>query len=96
MSDSFRPPQVFASPTPILAYPDFSKGFVLETDASKSGLGAVLSQLQNDGKLHPITYTSRALSKAEKYAITELKTLAVVWALSHFHDLVYGHQVTGE
>ena len=81
--------------TPILAYPDFSKGFVLETDASKSGLGAVLSQLQDDGRLHPIAYASRALSKAEeKYAITELETLAVIWALSHFHHLVYGHHVT--
>ena len=52
--------------TPILAYPDFSKGFVLETDASKSGLGAVLSQLQDDGRLYPIAYASRALSKAEE------------------------------
>ena len=57
--------------------PDFCEGFVLETDASIMGLGAVLSQKQNDGKLHPIAFASRALSPPEKnYAVTELETLA--------------------
>jgi hypothetical protein len=78
--------------SPILAYPDFSEDFTLETDASVKGLGAVLFQRQEDGKLHQVSYASRALSKAEEnYAITELETLAVVWAISHFHHLVYGH-----
>ena len=59
------------------------------------GWGAVLSKRQEDGKLHPVSYANRALSKAEEnYAITELETLAVVWAISHFHHLVYGHNVT--
>ena len=59
--------------------------FVLETDASIDGLGAVLSQTQEDGKLHPIAYASRALTPGEKnYGITDLETLAVVWSLSHF------------
>ena len=65
--------------SPLLAYPNFSKSFTLKTDASVKGLGAVLSQRQDDGCLHPIAYASRALSPHEKrYAITELETLAVV------------------
>ena len=80
---------------PVLAYPDFNKDFTLETDASVRGLGAVLSQTQSDGRSHPIAYASRALSPQEKnYGITELETLAVVWAISHFHAYVYGYKVT--
>ena len=80
---------------PILAYPDFTKDFVLETDASKQGLGAILSQLKDDSKLHPLAYASRSLSSSEKnYAITGLKTLAVVWAIIHFRYHLYGHRVT--
>ena len=80
--------------SPILIYPDFSEDFVLETDASALGLGAVLSQPARDGRLHPVAYASRSLSPQEKrYAITELETLAVVWAVSHFHAYLYGHDV---
>ena len=80
---------------PLLAYPSFDRDFVLETDASIHGLGAILSQVQDDHKSHPIAYASRALSTAEKnYGITELETLAVVWAMSHYHYYLYGHCVT--
>ena len=80
---------------PVLAYPRFDRDFILETDASILGLGAVLSQVQDDGKPHPISFASRALSNSEKnYAITELETLAVVWAISHYHHHLYGHSVT--
>ena len=80
---------------PVLAYPDFSKSFTLETDTSVKGLGAILSQLQDDHSLHPVVYANRSISGAEKrYAITELETLAVVWAVSHFHAYLYGNDVT--
>ena len=76
-------------------YPNFNEKFTLETDASVHGLGAILSQVQEDKKLHPVAYASRALSDQEKrYAITELETLAVVWSMSHFHSYLYGHDVT--
>ena len=76
--------ELLTSP-PVLAYPDFSKPFMLHTDASGTGLGAVLEQVQDDGNLHPVAFASRTLSKHEvKYGITELETLAVIWALRHF------------
>ena len=82
--------QVVLSPRP-----DFCKDFILETDASIKGLGTVLSEQQSDGKLHPIAFASRALSLPEKnYAVTELETPTVVWACSHFHTCLYGHNVT--
>jgi hypothetical protein len=80
---------------PVLAYPTFDKPFTLETDASILGLGAVLAQEQEDRRLHPVAYASRALSPPERnYSITELETLAVVWAISHFCTYLYGNRVT--
>ena len=80
---------------PLLCYPDFSKDFTLETDASRQGLGAILSQYQDDHKLHPVAYASRSISSTEaNYAITDLETLAVVWAVTHFRYYLYGHKVT--
>ena len=80
---------------PVLAYPCFGKAFILETDASILGLGAVLSQKQMDQKLHPVAYASRALNPTEKnYSVTELETLAVVWAITHFRSYLYGGDVT--
>ena len=43
---------------PVLSYPKFDSPFVVETDASIEGLGAVMSQEQADGKLHPVAYAS--------------------------------------
>ena len=81
--------------SPVLAYPNFNEDFCLETDASVKGLGAILSQVGEDRKKHPVAYASRALSDSERrYVITELETLAVVWAMSHFHHYLYGHNVT--
>ena len=80
--------------SPVLVYPDFSKDFTLETDASKHGLGAILSQYK-DQRLHPVACASRSVSTAEaNYAVTDLETLAVVWAVTHFRYYLYGHNVT--
>ena len=67
---------------------------MLETDASIRGLGAVPSQYQENGQIHPVAFASKALSAAGKnYCITDLETFAVVWAVSHFHVYLYGHDV---
>ena len=79
---------------PVLAYPRVEDPFVLETDASILGLGAILSQHQPDGTVHPVAYASRSLNQAERnYGITELETLAVVWAVTHFRAYLYGNRV---
>ena len=80
---------------PVLCYPAFDLPFVLETDASIKGIGAILSQVQRDGQCHPVAYASRSLTAAERnYGITELETLAVVWSITHYHSYLYGHDVT--
>src|SRR5215208_5888459 len=71
--------------SPILIYPNFSKKFLLFTDRSYMGLGAVLTQLDDQQKKHVVAYASRTLNHAERnYAPTELECLAAVWAMEHF------------
>ena len=81
--------------SPVLAFPNFSQPFLLETDASGKGVGAVLSQRQEDCSIRPIAYASRTLQKHEaNYGISELEALAVVWAVKHFRVYLYGHHCT--
>ena len=77
--------------SPILAYPDFSRPFLLDTDASDFGIGAVLSQVHDDGKEHVVGYASHSLSKAERnYTTTRKELLAVVTFVQHFrHYLLH-------
>ena len=51
---------------PVLAFPDFKKPFLLETNASGKGLGTVLLQKQDDGRYHPIVIASQALTETEQ------------------------------
>ena len=64
--ESFDTLKAICSECPVLAYADYTKPFVLHTDASTTGLGAVLYQKQEDGKERVITYTSRTLNKSER------------------------------
>ena len=67
----------------MLAFADLKRPFLLETDASKYGLGAVPQQVQEDGRYHPVAYTSRALcgSKAN-YHSSKLEFLALKWVVT--------------
>ena len=73
---------------PVLAFVDYTKEFLHETDAYKEGLEAVLSQKQVDGWYHPVTYGSRALRANEKnYHSTKLEFLVLKWAVTeHFKE----------
>ena len=73
---------------PILAFPNFGKPFLLETDASGKGLGAVLLQKQSDGRYHPIAYASRIMTETEwRYHSNKQEFLALKWAVTEqFHE----------
>ncbi|XP_070573509.1 uncharacterized protein [Ptychodera flava] len=67
---------------PVLGYPDFSLPFVLQTDASIDGLGAVLAQTQGKHE-HVIAYASRGLNPAEtRYPAHKLEFLCLKWAVT--------------
>ena len=72
----------------VLVFPNFHKPFLLEMDASKEGLGAVLSQKQSNGWYHPIAFGSRSLTPAEKnYHSSKLEFLALKWSMTeHFKE----------
>ena len=81
------------SSPPVLAYADFSKPFVLHTDASTEGLGAVLYQVQ-EGQERVIAYASRGLRNSEKhYPAHKMEFLCLKWSVTEkFHDYLYGNK----
>ena len=75
----------------VLAPADHSKPFILQTDWSEAGCGAVLSQLDDQGREVVIEYASKSNSRAEAaYGAFKGEALAVVWAIKHFHYYLYG------
>ena len=90
--ESFDTLKAICSECPVLAYADYTKPFVLHTDASTMGLGVVLYQKQEDGKERVITYASHTLNKSQRnYDVHKLKFLALKWAITdRFHEYLYG------
>lgn len=75
---------------PILSQPDFSKPFIIQCDASDTGIGGVITQLL-DGEERVIAYASRSLSRAERnYSVTERECLAVIFCIEKFRPYVEG------
>ena len=70
---------------PVLAYPDYTQPFILETDASLKGLGAVLSQKGKDGEVCIIAYASQSLRPSERsmhdYGSTKIELMALKWSV---------------
>ena len=80
---------------PVLGYPNFTREFILETDASLKGLGTVLSQQQKDGSIHVIAYASQSLCPSERsmcnYSSAKLELLVLKWAVTEkFWDYLLG------
>ena len=76
---------------PILRNPDFGKPFILQTDASDRGVGAVLSQANEIGEEHPIAYFSKKLlPREQKYSTVEKECLAIKLATHAFRVYLLG------
>ena len=74
--------------TPVLAFANYTKEFLLETDASRERLGAVFSQKQVDRQYHLVAYGSQALTAHERnYHSTKPEFLVLTWAvMEHFKE----------
>ena len=84
---------------PVLAYSNYEKPFLLETDASLKDLGAALLQEDNDGKMHVISYASHTLKPYEKsmenYSSAKLELLTLKWSVCEkFRDYLIGSKFT--
>ena len=82
---------------PVLKVADPAKCYILQTDVSEQGLGAVLSQMEDKGEEHPVAFASRKLLPREKnYSVIEKECLAIVWSLQVFHVYLYGQKFSIE
>ena len=80
---------------PILKSPNFEKEFILQTDASERGIGAVLSQFDDAGVEHPIAFYSRKLIPREvRYSTIEKECLAIKAATHTFRVYLLGSKFT--
>lgn len=90
-ADSFDELKKYPSTIPVLCFPNINQEMVLDTDASFSTIGGVLSQIQEDGSERVIAYGSRTLSEHEKgYCVTRKELLALRDYMLHFKHYLYG------
>ncbi|XP_067358906.1 uncharacterized protein [Channa argus] len=93
-SRAFQRLKVDLSEAPVLAYPDPQQPFIVDTDASGVGIGAVLSQGGETGE-RVVAYYSCSLSRPERnYCVTRRELLAVVLAVRHFRPYLLGTRFT--
>ena len=76
---------------PVLCYPRFDREFILQTDASDFGVGAVLSQIDDNGYEKVVAYASKALSaRQKKFSATEKEAYAIVFGTQQFRVYLLG------
>ncbi|XP_043207943.1 uncharacterized protein LOC122373698 [Amphibalanus amphitrite] len=94
--DAFADLKQVLTQEPVLALPDFSQPFILMTDGSSTGLGAILGQKkESEKKERVIGYASRrTTANEEKFSACELECLALVWAVQHFRTYILGRKTT--
>ncbi|XP_054765371.2 uncharacterized protein K02A2.6-like [Lytechinus pictus] len=88
---SFKQIKEMLISTEVLAHYDPELPTVIAADASCTGIGAILYQVQRDGKRRPVCYASRSLTETEqRYAVIEKEALAATWACERFSEYVLG------
>jgi hypothetical protein len=88
--NAFRTLKELLTTAPILQFPDFSRPFIIITDASRDAAGCILSQGEI-GRDLPIVFASRTFNKAERnYSTTDREMAAIVWAVKQFRPYVLG------
>lgn len=96
MTSDFEAARKSILTAPLLAAPDMSQPFYLQTDACQSGIGAVLQQEKNGGRV-TIAFYSKKLNRAQQhYAATELELFALTQACQHFKIYLFGSKVMVE
>ena len=94
---AFRALKRLVTLAPVLVLPDQSTCFRLETDTSSYATGAVLSQLCEDEKWHPVGFTSKSLNPVERnYAIYDKELLSVICGLEEWRHILKGTEHTIE
>ncbi|XP_064399260.1 uncharacterized protein LOC135345747 [Halichondria panicea] len=92
---AFQKLKTLLSTSPILASPDFTQQFILQTDASDRGIGAVLSQLDGTGMDRPVAYYSKKLlPREERYSVIEKECLAIKAGVAAFQVYLLGRPFT--
>eukprot|EP00731_Ephydatia_muelleri_P026680 Em0018g780a len=92
-SQAFLAAKGMLTSSKVLAHYNPKLSLILATDASSYGVGAVLTQVSEEGTERPITYVSRTLSDAERnYAQIEKEALAIIFGVKRFHVYLYGRK----
>ncbi len=88
--DAFEELKAALTGSPVVAYPQDTGSFILDTDASDTGIGGVLTQIQN-GNEKVVAYASRTLNRAERnYCVTDCELLAIRYFIEYFRYYLLG------